>query len=85
MSKEAKNTREYCYRCHRYSPFHFHVPDHIWEKVVPERWRNDILCLDCFARMGDERLVEWSEDITVHPVSLAKNRGLKDHVTPTTF
>lgn len=60
-------TRETCHRCHRISPVGFHSP--IWEQVSGP-WANDILCVACFAVLGDERGLKWEEDLEFYPISL---------------
>lgn len=71
---EAIPSREFCSRCRSYSVLGFSVPDAVWRATVPERFREDILCLPCFARMADERLVQWDVNIQFFPVSLATLR-----------
>uniref|UniRef100_A0A6M3JFB1 Uncharacterized protein n=1 Tax=viral metagenome TaxID=1070528 RepID=A0A6M3JFB1_9ZZZZ len=31
--------------------------------------RNSIVCLRCFARLADERGVQWDKEIEFHPMS----------------
>lgn len=79
---EAIPSREFCSRCRSYSVISFAVSNEIWRMVVPERFREDILCLLCFARMADERLVKWDADIEFYPVSLA---ALRERHPPTAY
>ena len=37
-----------CKACGRRDKFDFHVPDEVWEAVVPLRLRNRVVCLACF-------------------------------------
>lgn len=69
--REARLSRERCGWCHEYSPVGFQVPDEIWAQVVPERYRQTIACIRCFAIMADERLVPWDLEMKFYPVSLA--------------
>lgn len=64
-------TREFCQRCHRVSPIGFHARDDIWEAVAGRHWRHAILCIMCFAALGDEKHILWEVDLEFHPVSYA--------------
>lgn len=63
-------TREICKMCYHVNPIGFYVSDYIWEKVVPEEFRSGVVCINCFTRLGDEKLVEWDNNIKLYPVSL---------------
>ncbi len=65
---ERNPTRQTCARCVRISPYDFHSP--LWKEVAGP-WSDDILCVMCFAILGDERGLEWEEGIEFYPVSLA--------------
>jgi len=47
----------------------FLVPDEVWKLAVHVSQQNDIICLRCFARLADERGVEWDKDIKFYPCS----------------
>lgn len=64
-------SRELCKVCYRANPVGFDVPDTVWEAVVPEPLRSGVVCLSCFARIADEKLISWDRDIRFSPVSLA--------------
>lgn len=64
-------SRETCQICFRPNPVGFHVPNEIWEDSVPETLRYSVLCMNCFAALADERLVQWDERIEFYPVSAA--------------
>lgn len=66
-------SRERCGHCQEYSAVGFWVPNIIWVQVMPEKHRDTVCCLRCFARMADERLVQWDDDIKFYPVSLASH------------
>ena len=55
-----------CGACGREDPFDFHVPDAVWEAVVPkELWGEDV-CLGCFDRMaGDVEYLEEMDPVLV--------------------
>lgn len=64
-------TRERCQMCHRYNPVGFHVPSWLWELAVHPHWQNSIVCLDCFIRGADEKMLRWERQIKLYPMSLA--------------
>ena len=61
--------REICSLCHEVSRVSFKVSDSVWSQSVHISQINDLLCLRCFARLADERGVEWDKDIQFYPVS----------------
>lgn len=65
-------TREVCDRCHEISPIGFYSP--IWERVAGKRWKWSILCIMCFARLGDEKMIRWEQGLEFYPVSFATHR-----------
>lgn len=72
-------TREACQMCHHARGLGFWVPRSIWEEVVHVHWRHGPLCVGCFARLADEKLVFWDHVVQFQPVSLAthlENRGM---------
>jgi hypothetical protein len=62
-------TREFCGRCHRVSPIHFDAPKKTWELAAGRHWKNNILCIICFAALGDEKHIAWEEGLSLYPVS----------------
>jgi hypothetical protein len=64
-------TRELCKICYHPNPVGFTVPGEIWEEVVPEKFRTEIVCLSCFIRLADEKLITWDKTIEFWSVSLA--------------
>lgn len=69
-------SRELCKLCYHVNTIGFRVPDNVWEDIVPEHARNGVVCLSCFSRIGDEKLIEWDRDIEFYPVSLATHIGV---------
>jgi len=63
-------TREICKACGRVSRVGFSVPDDLWAEVVPEVYRDNVVCLACFTEWADESLRPWDEKIELYPVSL---------------
>ena len=68
-------TRESCNRCNRISPVGFYSP--LWASVAGQRWEHDILCILCFAAIGDERHIQWEEGIEFYPVSYATHHSAR--------
>lgn len=56
--------RQKCSVCGCHEKFNFHVPDEIWEKVIPKKYRNRVICLSCFDNFAREKDVDYSESIT---------------------
>lgn len=70
-------TREFCTICNRYSPLSFWVPDEIYEAAI-DTTRHQHVCLPCFIVKADERLLEWTKDLVIYPVSLAEQRRIQN-------
>lgn len=68
-------SRELCKLCHHVNAIGFRVPDSVWNSVVPGFIGGGIVCLSCFSRLGDEKMVPWERDIELFPVSLATHLG----------
>lgn len=64
-------TREICKCCDEDNPVGFDVPDDVWLAAVPAEYANRVLCLQCFAKFADERLIAWDKGIKLYPVSMA--------------
>lgn len=69
-------TREICKACFHPNPIGFDVPNEIWESAVPERLRSGVVCIACFARLADEAMLRWDENIKMYPVSMATHLGV---------
>ncbi len=67
----VRPTREHCHRCNHLSPISFYSP--LWDEVAGP-WANDVLCVRCFAVLGDERGIAWETDIVFYPTSLVTLR-----------
>lgn len=65
--------RQTCKVCHRPDKFDFHVPDPIWQAVVPEPYRNRVVCLGCFDDFAAQRGVEYASHI--HTLYFAGDRA----------
>ena len=67
-------TREICQRCNQVSAVGFFAQPEIWAMVAGQ-WRDSILCLTCFARLGDEKHVAWETGMQFFPVSYASHHA----------
>jgi hypothetical protein len=55
--------RQHCSVCSCEEKFNFHVPDDLWEKVVPEAYRQKVVCLSCFDSFARDRDVNYANAI----------------------
>src|SRR5262245_42926335 len=55
--------RQKCSVCGCQEKFNVHVPDEIWEKAVPQNYRNRVVCLSCFDNFAREKDVDYSDSI----------------------
>lgn len=63
-------TREICKCCGRENPLGFHVPDDVWERAVPEPYKNRVLCIMCFDHFATAAGVDWTDTpVEFYPVS----------------
>lgn len=72
---DTTTTREICQRCHRVSPVGFHSPDAYWIAIAGAQWKDSILCIICFAELGDEMHVAWETGLRFYPVSYATHHA----------
>lgn len=52
---------ETCKRCGRDQRLAWGVKDAIWDRAVPEKWRNKVLCLECFLELMDRECNNTAE------------------------
>ena len=57
--------RKLCGVCGRPDKFVYHVPDDIWERVVPGVLKNRVVCLVCFDDLAAMRRVNYARHLTV--------------------
>ncbi len=67
--------REICKLCFRANPVGFIVPDKIWKDIIPSEYQSRVVCISCFTRLADEKLIPW--DRKIHMSS-----GLRPRSTP---
>lgn len=68
-------SREICKICYHPVTVGFSVPDDVWEAAMPTLVRDHVVCLACFTRLADEKLIEWDREIEFWPVSMAIHIG----------
>lgn len=61
--------RETCQMCHAINTIGFHVPNAVWFEVIHPYYHNATICVNCFIRRADEKMVEWDRVIELYPVS----------------
>lgn len=49
-----------CKVCGRPTGFNWHVPDVIWEEIVPKKYGEHMVCLVCFDQFAYERGVDYA-------------------------
>ena len=57
--------RQRCRVCSCEDKFNFHVPDELWREIVPEAYRNTVVCLPCFDEFARKKDVDYSGAIEV--------------------
>ena len=60
-------SRQICKICGHAEAIGFYVPDEVWYIVVPGFYKEQELCLSCFARLADEKLIPWDDYIEILP------------------
>lgn len=55
--------RQTCKACGRPDKFNFHVPDKIWEAVVPPPYRSLVVCLSCFDCFAHDKQIDFATTI----------------------
>lgn len=58
-----RDMRQRCKVCGCRDKFNFYVPDELWEKVVPPRYRNRVVCLACFDDFAKQRGVDYATSL----------------------
>lgn len=55
-----RELRQRCKVCGYRDKFDFHVPDEIWQQVVPLKYQNRVVCLACFDDFAKKKGVDYS-------------------------
>lgn len=71
----AVPTRQWCQRCRHIVEVDFYSP--IWEQVAGRHWQDSILCVRCFAEIGDEKHIAWEEGVEFEPCSYATQHAMR--------
>jgi hypothetical protein len=58
-----ESQRQTCKVCGYPDKFDFHVPDGVWQKVVPAEFHNRVVCLSCFDDFAHDRGVSYGSDL----------------------
>jgi hypothetical protein len=65
QEKAQQPPRQTCKVCECSDKFDFHVSDELWERVVPRRFQKNVVCLDCFDDLANEKNIDYSGAIDV--------------------
>jgi hypothetical protein len=55
--------RQTCRVCRCRDKFNFHVPDEMWERIVPVQYQNKVVCLSCFDKFARQEKVDYSDSL----------------------
>jgi hypothetical protein len=58
--------RSICRLCVSPNALPFSVPDNTWETVVPLKYQNDDLCIDCFENLVCDKQIELFHTVWTH-------------------
>jgi len=58
-----RELQQKCKVCGCRDKFNFNVPDEVWEKVVPPKFQNRVVCLACFDDFAKEKEVDYSTSL----------------------
>ncbi len=62
--------RESCAMCHDIIHVGFLATKELWEECIRQHYQHSSICLRCFARVADEKLLAWEKGVTLFPMSL---------------
>lgn len=63
LASPQQQRRQTCKACGCPDKFNFHVPDDLWRRVVPARYQNSVVCLDCFDDFALAKHVDYADAI----------------------
>jgi hypothetical protein len=58
-----RTQQQTCKSCGRVACFNFHLPDWLWQKVLPKRLWNRVVCLCCFDSFARKKHVDYSRHL----------------------
>jgi len=64
-AKMAGAQRQTCKACGCPDKFDFHVPDSVWNEIVPQEFCNKVVCLGCFDKFAYERQIDYAESLDI--------------------
>jgi len=56
---DCRDRRQKCKVCVQADGFNFHVPDELWQRIVPRRWQNRVVCLRCFDAFAKQMGIDY--------------------------
>jgi hypothetical protein len=65
LPQTESRQQQRCKVCGLADKFDFHVLDEIWERVVPARYRNRVVCLACFDEFAFEKKIDYSSSLNL--------------------
>lgn len=54
-------SRQICKVCGSLDYFNFNVPDKIWQKIVPKKYQNKVVCLPCFDKFATIKNINYAK------------------------
>ena len=63
MTQTTSLHRQTCKVCGCKDKFDFHVPETLWQRVVPESHRNQVVCLSCFDEFAYRQGIDYSGEV----------------------
>lgn len=74
LTHQGHGQRQTCKACGRPDKFDFHVPDDVWNRVVPVHLRDHVVCLYCFDEFAREAGESYAD--SVKTLYFAGDRGV---------
>ena len=56
----AAMQRQRCKACWNADGFNFHVPDDVWQTIVPPELQNHVVCLQCFDDFATDKGINYA-------------------------
>lgn len=60
-----REMRQRCKVCGNADKFNYHVPDELWQIIVPAKYQNRVICLACFDEFAEKKKVDYTTSIGV--------------------
>ncbi len=52
-----------CCLCQKHTAFDYTIDDACWDRVIADRFRRNVVCLDCFDRLATEQGIDVSQHL----------------------